>query len=394
MKAPAAAPAADRSLAPLNPYSLPSLTSQSPLFSAWDMSTPDPASTAGGASEFGAGFQYKPSSSLERLQQGDVGGSVGSSGGRSPRLTKESIRRRMELKAAAAAGGPSKGAEPASQGLGLGLEEAPVSPAAGSGSPVKKDKPLPPAPSSVECPQRPTISTASRAMSTEELLSTESALGKLAGRPATSPVVINGADQSPALKAGNAKDVQISPVSSTFVQSASTPVEETATIRRSLSRAALDAQLMPPPPLPLPRPASPITNVIRAPSPAPSQQSQSGDEGPNGRADAIIARKREKRAEAGDLDVPSSVSRRSRPRRSMSQGDVADDAASSSSSSQRQSTFRDAKGNERKMGRLSIGPAARNSANLAELNQEFARIGEEKNVRPRSLLALTCWPFR
>jgi len=366
-------PPVDRSLAPLSPYSLPSLTSQSPLlFGSFEMATPDPAAGASTA-EFGGGFQYRPSSSLERFQQGEPGGSVGNSGGRSPRLTKESIRRRMELKAAAAAGGSASASKPdavASRGLGLGLPERAIAEGVSTpsgGSPVKKDKPLPPAPTSAERPQRPTVLTSTRAPSAEEILSKESALGKLAARSSTSPV--DDADSAKqathSLKEGSGKGVLISPVSATFAEASSTAVEEASapvtSIPRSMSRAALDAQLMPPPPLPLSRAPSPTPNVIRAPSPASSAQSQSGDEG-------VAAR----HASIDD----GSASRRSRPRRSLSHGDVTEEGGSSTQ----------AKTRERKMGRLSIGPAARNSANLSELNQEFERIGASKNVRPDLLL--------
>lgn len=368
MKPPPASHA--HSLAPLNTYSLPSLTSQSPLFNDFDLPSNQPST-----SEFGAGFQYKPSSSLERLQQESKGsvGSVGSSGGRSPRLTKESIRRRMEMKAAAAASSKQDGAP---RGLGFGLPETVVEnmSALDTGSPTKKDKPLPPPPS-VERPARPTIATDSRTLSAEEILSTESALGRLAGQPSTSPVVMEEKDLT--LKTGHGRDVQISPVSQLPAPASSTPVEEAPSA--SLSRAEIDARLMPPPPIPRSMSSTSNSKTARSTSPTPSQQSDSSNDGPSGRADAIIARKREKRAEvASSLGIPNE---RRRPRRSMSQGDVADEQET-----KRHTLHTDTKRMETKMGRLSIGPAARNSADFANgMDKEFERIGE-KSVSTSLLL--------
>lgn len=319
---------------------------------------------------------------------------MGSASGRSPRLTKESVRRRMEAKkleqqqerdrAMGILDGGVLEWKPI-EGLGIGMpsstdavdeqdrqarppyqassssapplsaqltEELPSAPTGSthSAQPMSRLKgattDVAPASIRTQHEERPSLRPRANTLSAQDILSTQSALQRLAlGR--SEMKLHDTAMEKEVLKEGSAKEVKVEPKRILSVQSSS-PLEEaylapTSQSRRSPSvtndtsslsiqaadKAKRDAELMPPPPLPpsfdqpLRQPDSLLVSA-RSHSPTPSSHSStSGNEGPRGREDAINARKREKRATGGGTFDAGAKEKKSRGRgrRSLSTGD-------------------------------------------------------------------------
>jgi hypothetical protein len=211
--------------------------------------------------------------------------------------------------------------------------------------------------------QRPSLRPRANTLSAQDILSTESALERLAlgpsqtslhegvikngsGKavqveqkriissdyvPSSSPIESgfdHGSHDFPPRPSSTQSSSQLPLAAQTRAQQASPPVEASALSSTSAAaeKARRDAELMPPPPLPSSRPThlcQPSDTLLppRSTSPTPSGYSSSGNEGPKGREDAINARKREKRAEAGGEPVKKEKKARGRARRSLSTGD-------------------------------------------------------------------------
>lgn len=378
------------------PWQLPSFSSSSPLFKTPDLpAASDPDLSMG---EFGGGF--KPSTSAERLkgESSENGGSIGSASGRSPRLTKESIRRKMEAKKLEqqherdkAAGifdvGSSEWRPVEGLGIGIATDVATVRiqkqsdlPSSRSSSPTKErpDRalPLPPtalpiadpspkspfssqamsrpkgatsdvAPASIKShhEERPALRPRANTLSAQDILSTESALERLALGQSQNSLNECIKDKE-IIKDGSEKEVRVetkrvigaessSPIEGNFDHAWAQPITNpsilipasdhyaisTGTTLSAAEKARRDAELMPPPPLPTPR----VPHLhqshndvvpVGPSSPAPSDHSStSGNEGTRGREEAINARKRERRGEVGERG------RKGKGRRSLSTGD-------------------------------------------------------------------------
>ena len=380
------------------------------------------------ANEFGS---YKPSSSLERLRAEDGEDGNGSASGRSPRLTRESIRRRMddkerERKEKEASKRPSSASEwRPIEGLGINMPSptqpvrqrpmsVPEDPIVRAASPEKAhlDKDLPAPPPSATRPQptshamsRPKAATSdmlpasivtqraaedrpavvrarSSTVSAHDLLSSESALDKLAlGAVATAAVAPHGAET---VKNGSEKEVKASRGSTPFhlERPLSSPVEEAGSHGRSAipasflaadDKARKERELMPPPAIPKPA-------TQRSSSPTPSNSSL------RDREDAINARRKEKReAESGRSGLPRP---KGRGRRSLSTGDASPEGLQQAASESMKRRTLQAAGSRPQSTLDDVSILGNLTPFEDSLTNEFDRITEQRNVSYFARLAL------
>ncbi|CDZ98782.1 Pleckstrin homology-like domain [Phaffia rhodozyma] len=360
-----------------NPYSLPDFGTHSPLFYSSEDTRPS-------LDEFGTG-SAKPSSSADRFKleefgdlsslnrNGFIASSAGagdsvssrSSSGRSPRLTRESVRRRMDARKKEAEeqavsdlrSSPTKkktvvdtsGGWKPLDGLGIGLPDESKSERYAD-LPEHEGLPSPststcftslskaPAPSSSKT-ERPQIPNRGSALSAKEILSAKSALEELATGMGGLSFYENAHGNSEE-RIGEVKERSIILESKKIPsESSSTPVEEYSallapsgqviglTASTSAEQAKRDSELMPPPPVPS-RTATAAT--VSAPpissdraSSSPSSSWLGGDLDSQSKEEAAATRKRAESSSTEPTDVNSVTPRpRRKSRRSMSAGEI------------------------------------------------------------------------
>lgn len=462
------------------PWHLPSFdSSSSPLFGSVSNFAPsgDAAARAAKAvsiDEFGSLASFKPSSSAERLRAEETGGTIdsvgslgsnasgGSSAGRSPRLTRDSIRRRMDAKrleedaaalkrrrdetGSSSAATATVSASPSLHGLdGLGIgfsgqdsrghvavydgpsasyDEPVASPATAAAPASSPARPTQSSRSSsyedrsrfAAQQKRPTLAPRTSTLSAHDVLHGESALDRLVAPKSRSASPNSGASSpgrsdTGTLRHGSEKEVVVDRLSGSGINLPSSSPIETAfpahfllpttaedRARREQEKTQRERELMPPPPLPHKVTASSISpRPSMVPSPTLSSSSEHIEEGgTQTREEAIIARKREKRAqEQAASGLP--VSRRGRGRRSLSTGDASIPGSATGSANKRRTIAAD----EHSLNDFGLGGGSSTQEAAAfgdDVSSELDRIAEDKKVglylSPHLIACEADLPFR